>query len=72
MLHLDLELISALITQYTKKIILYGKKMFPSITVDLIAERYPHIEIVIILEEQADFLSIKESIKIYEKSLTWR
>lgn len=72
LLHMDLELISVLMTQYTKKIILYGKKLFPSITVDLIAERYPQIETITISEEQSDFLSSKGAIKIYKKSLTWR
>lgn len=68
LLALDLELVSTLITEETKGLVLYGKTLFPSITESIIKERYPKVGILIIDEEEADLLSVKGAIKIYKSS----
>lgn len=68
LLALDLDLISALVTENTTKVVLYGKALFPSITKGFIKKRYPKVEMIIIDEEEADFLSVKGAVKIYKSS----
>lgn len=65
----DLTLISELVSQNSKRIVIYGKELFPTIISCIIKERYPHLKIITVSDKQADFLSIKGAVKIYKEFL---
>lgn len=66
MLQQDLELIESVINPNTKKLVMYGRKLFPSIIKIFIQEIYKAIELDIISEEESDMLSVKGALSLYE------
>jgi 2-dehydro-3-deoxygalactonokinase len=65
MLQQDLELIESMINSNTKKLVMYGRKLFPSILKVFLQELYPAIKLDIIGEEESDLLSVKGALIIY-------
>jgi 2-dehydro-3-deoxygalactonokinase len=66
MLHQDLELIKSAISPDTKKIVMYGRKLFPSILKVLLQDTYPEMKLDIINEEESDMLSVRGALSIYK------
>lgn len=68
LLSLDLSMMGDMIAPSTKKIVLYGRKLFPGIFGPILKEKYPGLKIAIVPEDESDQLSVKGAVKIYENS----
>lgn len=66
---LDLSLVSELMTANIKKVVLYGKELFPKLFKSVLEEKYPNLQVEIVPEKEADLLSAKGAVKIYKQWL---
>lgn len=72
LLSLDLDMVKNMINHHTNKIVLYGRKLFPSAFEQILKERYPSLGVTIVSEEESDYLSVKGAVKIYESSAYYK
>lgn len=72
LISLDLKVVEEMITPDTKRIVLYGKKLYPSLFGPLLQERYPLLEIDTISEEQSDALSAEGALEIYKRFIAMK
>ncbi|MHB1652943.1 MAG: 2-dehydro-3-deoxygalactonokinase [Desulfitobacteriaceae bacterium] len=66
---LDLNIMKELRVESVRKLVLYGKKLFPSIFEPIIQERFPELQVITVSEELSDLLSVKGAIKTYRASI---
>jgi 2-dehydro-3-deoxygalactonokinase len=67
LLSLDLAMLNDLLTPDTRKIVLYGKALFPSLCAPILQERYPNLGVTVISESQSNELSAKGATSLYRK-----
>lgn len=65
LLSLDLAMLNDLLTPDIRKLVLYGKALFPSIFKPIVQERHPYLEITVVPEEQSDTLSAQGAVILY-------
>lgn len=69
LISLDLNILQELLTSSVKRLVLYGKKLFPAIFEPIVRERFPQLQVSTVSEELSDVLSVKGAIKIYRASM---
>lgn len=67
LLSLDFRLVEEMITEQTKRIVLYGKALFPSIFEPVLREAYPDLQVEVVTEEISDRLSAEGAASIYRQ-----
>jgi len=67
LLSLDFAMLSDLLNRKTRRVVLYGKELYPSVFAPLLRERYPDLVVDVISEQESDTLSVKGAAIIYQR-----
>jgi 2-dehydro-3-deoxygalactonokinase len=72
LISMDLQFVREAISPSTKKVVLYGKKLFPSVFSNILEEIYPWVDANIVSEEESDHLSVQGAWSVYKKYIAGR
>ncbi|OUS75688.1 hypothetical protein B1748_16440 [Paenibacillus sp. MY03] len=63
---MDLSMLTPHMLEGVKRIVLYGKPLFPSLVAPILVEAYPGLQIEVVSEQESDLLSMYGAARLYQ------